>query len=143
MINSMLSNPNYTSSIEEHEPFDPRLWEKAKQAAREEEDLIEEIAALRRKVPGIAVENARSAWKRGLEEDESVLAQVVQEARKRGLEEDRRIGVGTLERGDEVEAAWSRGVQGLEGLKGSLPETVAKAERAGRAEGYVLEKEKR
>ena len=147
MIDSMLSNPKSTSSIEEHEPFDPRLWEKAKDAAREEEDLIEEIATLRRKMPGIAVENAKGAWKEGLEDDEQTLQGAVERIRQRdagdGIQEGGGMGVQRLDRIHDVESAWRRGITGLEGLKGNLSECVAKAERALRVEDYVLEKEKR
>ncbi|KAJ8063539.1 hypothetical protein OCU04_007411 [Sclerotinia nivalis] len=38
---------------EEHEPFDGQLWEKAKALAIREEELVEQIAALRRNVPGL------------------------------------------------------------------------------------------
>jgi kinetochor protein Mis14/NSL1 len=146
MLNSMLTNPSSTyqaQSIEEHEPFSSRLWEKAKEAARQEEDLIEEIAALRSKMPGVAVENFRDAWK--VEDDERVLREVVEGVKAEDMEElgVGGMGVGTLERGESVEGAWNGAVKGLERLKGSLPECVAKVERAGRAERYVLEKEKR
>ena len=49
MIKSMLTTSDMTRSIEQHEPFNPKLWERAKELARQEEDLIEEIAALRAK----------------------------------------------------------------------------------------------
>lgn len=143
----MLSNSTYgNASIEEHEPFDSRLWEKAKDLARQEEDLIEEIAALRRKMPVVAVENSKGAYKGGMDDDERVLDRAVEGFRERdtgrGWEERGGMGVGGLERGDDVEAGWRRGVKGLEGLQGSLPEMVAKAERAKKAEGYVLSREK-
>jgi kinetochor protein Mis14/NSL1 len=143
MLHSMLNNSTYgNESIEEHEPFDPRLWEKAKDLARQEEDLIEEIAALRRKMPGVAVENYRGVFKGGMEDDERVLNAVIEGVKERdtgiGWENRGGMGVGTLERRDDVEAGWRRGVKGLEGLKGSLPEMVAKAERARKAEDYVL-----
>lgn len=129
-------------SIEEHEPFNPKLWERAKDLARQEEDLIEEIAALRRKRPALAVANAKEAWTKEGEDDEKALGEALEIARHRDAEMAG-LGVGALERQEDVEAAWKRGVTGLEGLKGSLPEFVAKAERARRAEEYVLSKEKR
>ena len=131
----MLSNSTYgNTSIEEHEPFDPRLWEKAKELARQEEDLIDEIAALRRKMPSVAVENVKGVYKDGMEDDERMLNVVVERVK----EERGGLGLGELERREDVEAGWRRGVRGLEGLKGSLPEYVAKAERAGKAEEYVV-----
>ena len=143
MIDDMMHNDGSSNmTIEEHEPFNPKLWERAKELARQEEDLIEEIASLRRNVPGVAVESVREAFKGGLEDDERILAGALEGVKSRDVETEG-MRVGTLERQDDVEAAWRRGVKGLEGLKGSLPEFVAKAERAGRAEAYVLEKEKR
>ena len=131
----MLSNSTYgNTSIEEHEPFDHRLWEKAKELARQEEDLIEEIAALRRKMPSVAVENVKSIYEESMEDDERILNGIV----KRVKEERGGMGLGELERREDVEAGWRRGVRGLEELKGSLPEYVAKAERAGKAEEYVI-----
>jgi kinetochor protein Mis14/NSL1 len=139
----MLSSSAYgTTSIEEHEPFNPKLWERAKELAQQEEDLIEEIAAMRRSMPGVALENARAAWKGESENDERLLKSVLEGVNvHEELEEFQ--GTEGLERQEEVEAAWRGAVKGLEGLKASLPEYVAKAERAGRAESYVLGKEKR
>jgi kinetochor protein Mis14/NSL1 len=143
MLDSMLTNSTYgNASIEEYEAFDPRLWEKAKDLARQEEDLIEEIAALRRKMPGVAVENVKLAYKGGVEDDERVLGGFVERVRER-VREEAGLGVAGLERQGDVEGAWRRGVEGLESLKSNLPEMVAKAERARKAEAYVLEGEKR
>ena len=128
--------------MEEYEPFDSRLWDKAKDLARQEEDLIEEIAALRKKMPAVAVENVRVAYKEGVEDDERVLGGFVERVRETDMEG---VGLGfvELERQADVEGAWRRGVKGLETLKGSLPEMVAKAERARKAEAYVLDGERR
>jgi hypothetical protein len=41
-----------------------------------------------------------------------------------------------------VEGAWRGGVQGLERVMGEMPGVVARCERAGRAEGYVIGMEK-
>lgn len=135
----MLTASETTRSIEEHEPFNPRLWERAKELARQEEDLIEEIATLRRKMPGVAVEGVRSGFKDGMEADEKALrekleATVEGEGSTPGL-----LGVGKLERQEDVERAWERGVEGLGRLKKTIPETVAKKEKAGRVEEYVLQ----
>jgi kinetochor protein Mis14/NSL1 len=134
----MLTNPNYTASIEEHEPFDSRLWEKAKVQAREEEELIEEIAKLRRENPSRAVANYRESFKKESESDEEAL-------RRAEAKPDEGMGVSVLglERQDQVESSWAESVRGLERLKRELPEMVAKGERAERAEKYVLAPEKR
>jgi kinetochor protein Mis14/NSL1 len=130
----MLTASSTTRSIEQHEPFDPRLWERAKELARQEEDLVEEIAALRRRMPGVAVEGARSGFKDGVEADERVLRERLEAA-----ERDGGLVVGKMERQEEVERAWERGVQGLGRLKRTMPEMVARKEKAERVEQYVLQ----
>jgi kinetochor protein Mis14/NSL1 len=127
------------TSIEEHEPFNTKLFDRAKDLSRREEDLIEEIAALRRKIPGVAVENAKSAYQAGLESDETVLRGWEESVREQGAE----LGVGMLERQEAVEGNWVKGVQGLERLKRTMPESVAKKERAERAENYVVARERK
>lgn len=150
MVASMLTSSSYhsTSVIEEHEPFDSRLWDKAKDYARQEEDLIEEIAALRRKMPGVAVEGAKKAYRDGMEADETTLKNWTERMIEQDGVNSRKdgtgvLGVGELERLGEVERTWTRGVSGLEGLQRTLPEVVAKGDRAKRAEDYVLTREKK
>jgi kinetochor protein Mis14/NSL1 len=137
LITSMLAASETTRSIEEHEPFNPKLWERAKELARQEEDLIEEIAALRRKMPGIAVEGAKSGFKEGMEMDEKVLSERL-EAVKERVGSEGGLGVGRMERQEDVESAWERGVQGLGRLKRTIPEMVARKEKTERVEQYVL-----
>lgn len=52
------------------------------------------------------------------------------------------LGVQRGERQEMVEGSWRGGVQGLERVLGGMPGVVAKCERAGRAEGYVVGMEK-
>jgi kinetochor protein Mis14/NSL1 len=127
--------------IEEHEPFNTKLFEKAKDLARQEEDLIEEIAALRRKMPGVVVEGVKREYREGVEGDEKVLRKV--EEGDVGGEKGDVVAIGKLLRQDEVEERWQRGVKGLEGLMRSMPEMVARKERAEKAENYVVNGDKR
>lgn len=48
------------------------------------------------------------------------------------------LGVEKLERQEEVEAQWRRGVDGLGRLKKEVPAVVARMERAKRAGEYAL-----
>lgn len=137
MIKSMLTTSDMTRSIEQHEPFNPKLWERAKELARQEEDLIEEIAALRRKMPGVAAENVKSGFKREIEADEKALRGRLEASGER--ESKAWLGVGKLERQEEVERAWDRGVEGLGRLKKTMPEMLAKKEKAEKVEEYVLQ----
>ncbi|KAL2072211.1 hypothetical protein VTL71DRAFT_11554 [Oculimacula yallundae] len=133
---SSLSTNQNPIEIQEHEPFNTKLFERAKDLARQEEDLIEEIAALRRKVPGKVVEDVKRGYREGVEADEVVLGRlesISEREREGGVD----FGVGALERQSDVEDAWGRGVKGLEGLMRTMPETVARKERAEKAEGYV------
>ncbi|KAF4628980.1 hypothetical protein G7Y89_g9173 [Cudoniella acicularis] len=144
LMNSLLTStsPNNPDIIEEHEPFNQKLFEKAKELARQEEDLIEEIATLRRKVPNAVVENTKKRFREETEADEEALRRVDERIKQKEKERiDRRggdvLGVGKLERQDEVERNWEKGVKGLEKVVKTMPETVAKCERAGKAETYV------
>lgn len=110
--------------------------EKAKDWARQEEDLIEEIAALRRTVPGVAATGLKQAYREVTEADEAEVRMRGDGVKEQeGLMAD--MGVGQLERQADVEAAWKNGVDGLGRLRRTMPEMVAKKERAERAEDYV------
>ncbi|KAG4436998.1 hypothetical protein IFR05_007502 [Cadophora sp. M221] len=141
LLSSILSttSTNPILEIEEHEPFNTKLFERAKDLARQEEDLIEEIATLRRKVPGKVAEKVKREYREGVEADEAVLASL-EEQRER---EHADLGVGRLERQEQVEKGWEKGVKGLEGLMRTMPETVARKERAEKAEAYVGKGERR
>ena len=78
-------------------------------------------------------------YKEGLESDEAVLGRLEEQAEKGYAD----LGVGRLERQEEVERGWDRGVKGLEGLMRTMPETVARKERAEKAEAHVNRGEKR
>jgi kinetochor protein Mis14/NSL1 len=137
LINNILANSISSShhEIEEHEPFNTKLFERAKELAREEEELIEEIAALRRKIPRIVTENTKRGYKEGIEGDEEAL-----KMREALLKEEggAHMGLETLERQEGVESHWEKGVKGLERLMRTMPETVARKERAERAEGVAI-----
>ena len=122
--------------IEVHEPLNNKLFERAKDLARQEEELVEEIAAVRRSMPAVAVEKATVTYKEGMQEDEEGLRMMeerISAEEREGIE----LGVGKLERQPDMEANWTKAIMGLERLKKTMPETVAKKERAQRAENYV------
>jgi kinetochor protein Mis14/NSL1 len=121
--------------IEEHELFNTKMFERAKELARQEEELIEEIAALRRKIPTVVTESARRVYKDGMEGDEEQLRRREEMMKER---ENPQLGLTALERQEAVERNWEKGVKGLERLMKTMPETVAKKERAERAEGVAV-----
>ncbi|TAQ84711.1 hypothetical protein B7494_g6958 [Chlorociboria aeruginascens] len=134
LVNAALSDNTFGASIEEHEPFDSKLFEKAKKLALEEEELLEEIALLRRNMPGKTVENMKATYRDGIAADESEMNRVLERVNEEQME-----GFGKqMSGGREMEENWKKGAKGLERLKRAMPETVAKKERADRAENYVL-----
>jgi kinetochor protein Mis14/NSL1 len=136
LINNILMNSTSPShhEIEEHEPFNTRLFEKAKERAREEEELIEEIATLRRKIPHSVAETAKRIYKEGVEGDEEQLRRRAELAKE---QEWAQMGLGSLERQEVVEASWNQGIKGLERLMKTMPEMVARKERAEMAEAVA------
>lgn len=148
-IQSTEPDQDVVEEKEEHEPFDGLLWEKAKALAVREEELVEQIAALRRSVPGVVVKR-EEGWRGGVEEDERLIEGWRERLREvDGHEHDDDdgdagggdkgidLGLGKNERQAFVEQDWERGIARLEGLKRGLPEVGARRERAGRAEEYV------
>jgi kinetochor protein Mis14/NSL1 len=135
LIDNILLNSTSAShqEIEEHEPFNTKLFERAKELAREEEELIEEIAALRRKIPRLVTENTKRVYKEGIEGDEEALKTRKELVKEGGAP----IDIEALERQDDVEKRWEVGVKGLERLMRTMPETVARKERAERVEGVA------
>lgn len=123
----------------EYEPWDGRLRQRVEDLARQEEELLNEIAALKKTVPAhVASETARR-YREAAERDE----QAIQE-RRRAIEEAvaaRQGGVldiDRLDRQDAVEAAHRGAVEGLGKVKREMPSTVAKMERARVAGEYVV-----
>lgn len=99
--------------------------------------MIEELAALRRKTPGVVTEHVKKDYRDGIETDERIL-QVVED-KIVGIEKGSAdMGIEKLERQDQVEATWEKGVKALGVLMMTLPETAARKERAERAEDYVV-----
>lgn len=145
LLDSILSsNPtsqNY-KEIEEHEPFNTKLFERAKDLARQEEDLIEEIAGMRRTVPAKVADGVKTTHKEGIETDDAFM-NIVEDREMEKEKEGINLGIVKLDRQEDVEIDWKRSVKGLEGLMGSLPEVVARKERAEKAEEYVMKSEGR
>jgi len=114
---------------EEFEPFSDALRERAARLLRQEEELLVEIGRLRREAPREAARVWMEELGRGEEEEG-------------GAEEEEKVevelAVERLERQEEVEGSWRRGVEGLVRLKRELPATAARMERARGAGEYAL-----
>jgi len=135
---------------EAYEPFDARARQRVEDLSREEEDLLRDLAALKRKVPGGVARQYAEAAAAALRDDEERLAEAVVAAAAAGEAQggDAAGGKGKgkgkegaleeLERQGDVEDAFARAVETLARLKGGMPATVAKMERARVAGEYVV-----
>ncbi|KAK0725414.1 hypothetical protein B0H67DRAFT_482933 [Lasiosphaeris hirsuta] len=123
----------------QYEPFDPRKRGRIEDLAREEEDLLRSIAALKRRVPSTTAANWAAATKAGVAADEAALATVTVRVEEDGATSGRKTleGMGPMDRQAEAEAAFAGVVETLVRLKREMPATVAKMERARVAAGYV------
>jgi kinetochor protein Mis14/NSL1 len=118
----------------EFEPFDSRLKDRLEALTAQKNSLVEKVADLRRTAPALAAQAYQAAF---LQESE----QWEQEYRTREAKAlqapESVLDLGELRRWDEVQRTWERGAEGLGALKGGLPETRARLERAGEVVGYL------
>ncbi|CAM1509091.1 Fc.00g028300.m01.CDS01 [Cosmosporella sp. VM-42] len=118
-----------------YEPFDTRKRQRVADLITQEEKLLEEVAALKRAVPGAAAAAQAEMLKDGLKRDDELLEE------RRALvtgDVDVELGVQELERQKDVEEGFRRAVEGLGRLKRDMPAVVAKMERARVAGEYVV-----
>ncbi|KAL8713944.1 MAG: hypothetical protein Q9220_002090 [cf. Caloplaca sp. 1 TL-2023] len=136
---SMLVGADESTVLEDesnYEAYDPRLAEKLRTLYRQLEWEHTRVAELRREAPGAAARAYEERLQLEMEEDKRRAGEVEGEVmelvgkREGGLEEVR------LERGEEVEMMWGRGLEGLVEM-GKVTEVVARMERAGKAAGVV------
>ncbi|KAJ9143229.1 hypothetical protein NKR19_g6931 [Coniochaeta hoffmannii] len=131
---------------EQHEPFDGRKRDRVQALVAEEEALLSQIAALKRRVPQAAAAGWPERVRAGLEGDEAELAKRKEEVARAVRGEGRGVlgddgddgGVRPLERQGDVERAFAVSVGKLGRLKGDMPAAVAKMERARVAGEYVV-----
>lgn len=146
--------------IVQYEAFDARRRARVEELAREEEDLMREIAALKRRVPGAAAKGFADGFWEGVRADEEALERARADAVAAGAaagdeQEDRDDeeeeaegekkkskamlgGIGPLERQADVEAGYGGVVEALGRMRREMPATVAKMERARVAGEYVV-----
>jgi len=117
--------------------LDSKLLSQAADLARQEEDLLLEIATLRREAPVKVAE----AWKAIGRDDDGVLKAFASRltkdipSTKVCVKVD--LGLQMMKRHDEMEKTWKRGVEGLERLKMEMPGTAAIMDSARRAGEYL------
>jgi kinetochor protein Mis14/NSL1 len=123
----------------EYTPWDPRLRQRVEDLARQEEELLNEIAALKKTVPAQVASDTARRYREAAARDEEAI-----QARRKAVEEavaSRRDGIleiDALDRQDDVESAHRGAIEGLGKVKREMPSTVAKMERARVAGEYVV-----
>ncbi|UQC81056.1 uncharacterized protein CLUP02_06542 [Colletotrichum lupini] len=137
---TFLSNNTPSDEPEEaYEPWDARLRQRVEDLAREEEDLLNEIAALKKSVPGAIATATTNEFRAAAAADEAAF-----EAVKKAKEDEARemeaevLPLEAMERRGEVKEAFGGAVGGLGRLKKTMPATVAKMERARVAGEYTV-----
>ncbi|KAH9228018.1 hypothetical protein K456DRAFT_41733 [Colletotrichum gloeosporioides 23] len=132
-------NRNPDEPEEAYEPWDARLRQRVEDLAREEEDLLNEIAALKKSVPGGVAAAITQDFKMSTAADEAAV-----EAAKKAREDELKardaevLPLDEVERQAETKAAFGGAVETLGKLKKDMPATVAKMERARVAGEYTV-----
>ncbi|GAW13644.1 hypothetical protein ANO14919_030310 [Xylariales sp. No.14919] len=141
------ANPLASSEPEEvFEPFDARKRARVEALTTEEEDLLRDIAHLKKSVPGTVAGAWAEAARKGVKDDEEALERVNLAAAQFGklTTSDPSAGDGSvlaitpLEHQDDVETSFGDAVRGLGRLKKEMPAVVARMERARKAGEYVI-----
>ncbi|KAI0397571.1 hypothetical protein F5Y17DRAFT_414980 [Xylariaceae sp. FL0594] len=143
------SSPNVTQQATEpeeiFEPFDARKRARVEALTAEEEDLLRDIAQLKKSVPRSVAGAWAEGLKKGVRDDESALESVNQtqtqtqtQAGGGGGGGSNRIEIKPLERQQDVEQTFERAVQGLARTKKDMPAVVARMERARKAGEYLV-----
>jgi kinetochor protein Mis14/NSL1 len=138
-IGSSSSPASATAPLVQYEPFDARKRYKMEDLAREEEDLLRSIAALKRRIPAATAAAYASASRNGMAADEAALEAARARVETEGAISGRKAveGVWALDRQEELEEEFAATVDTLGRLKREMPATLAKMERARVAAGYV------
>ena len=133
---SVLVDDKGNESIEDesnYEPYDPRLAERLRTLYRQLEWEHTRVAELRREAPGAAARAYMERSEALRELDKGREKEV--EGEMEGIK-DGRLGEIGLERGEQVERMWRRGLEGLLDL-GRVTELVERTERAKKAAEVV------
>ncbi|KAI0103266.1 hypothetical protein GGR51DRAFT_251745 [Nemania sp. FL0031] len=149
------SNPLASSEPEEvFEPFDTRKRARVEALTAEEEDLLRDIAQLKKSVPAAAAGAWAEAARKSIKDDEEALDKVnnnnnsnnsstaagtttTGESSANG-DDDSRLAIAPLQRQDEIETGFENAVRGLGRVKKEMPAVVARMERARKAGEYVV-----
>ena len=120
--------------VTEFEPFDSRLKDRLEALTAQKNSLVEKVADLRRTAPALAAQAYQAAF---LQESEQWEQEHRMQKAKALQVPESVLDLGELRRWDEVQRTWERGAEGPGALKGGLPETRARLERASEVVGYL------
>lgn len=128
---------------EETEPFDTRKRQRVEDLSRDEEDLLRDIALLKRRVPAAAVRAREQALAGQLAADDAAAAalqEVLQQQQEEAAAAARKEAEAEAANADTASSAasFSQAVAGLGWLKQAMPATVARMERARVAGDYAV-----
>ena len=119
-----------------YEPFDARKRQRVADLITQEEALLEEVAALKRSVPGkVAAEHAEK-MREAIKTDQDTVEETVKMIQTQ--QEPVKLDIAALERQGDVENGFRNAVDGLVRLKRDMPSVVAKMQRAKDAGEYVM-----
>ncbi|KAI0486702.1 hypothetical protein F4859DRAFT_310467 [Xylaria cf. heliscus] len=154
--------PGPSEPEEVFEPFDARKRARVEALTAEEEDLLRDIAQLKKSVPGATAGSWVEAARKGVKDDEEALEKVnaaslalfttktaAGPSGTAGGKDDATaaaaaaaagsaLAIDPLERQDDVERGFEDAVRGLGRLKKEMPAVVARMERARKAGEYVV-----
>lgn len=123
----------------EIEPFDAKLAQRVQSLSAQIENQTLQLASLRRDAPAATAKKFEDEFQRRSEEDAARVKK--QSELDAQAAKELKLDVGEMERLDEVQGTWQRGMEELEELKGRVGGTVARVERARRAVDFVEGKE--
>ncbi|KAI1108391.1 hypothetical protein F5Y14DRAFT_436441 [Nemania sp. NC0429] len=144
-----------------YEPFDARKRVRVEALTAEEEDLLRDIARLKKGVPAAAAAAWADAARAGVRDDEEALEMVNSRFGKKsggggddnnddaagilngdingsGSGSGSALTIAPLDRQDAMETSFANAVRGLGRLKREMPAVVARMERARKAGEYVV-----
>ncbi|CAK7221555.1 hypothetical protein SEUCBS140593_004609 [Sporothrix eucalyptigena] len=126
--------------IEETEPFDARKRQRVEDLSRDEEDLLRDIALLKRRVPAAAVRAREQALSGQLAADDAAAAALQEVLQQQQAADEAAEAEAETNSQDTMSSAtsFSQAVAGLGRLKQAMPATVARMERARVAGDYAF-----
>lgn len=126
---------NAEKEVEDYAPQNEKLRMKLAGLHKTADALVLELADLRRTAPGKIVQQRTDAMRRNIDKDEDDLKAGI--ANQEMTTYDNLLE--SLDRQEDVEAAWNKGVRDLSGLKRELGGTAARMSEAKRAADFVLQ----